>query len=255
MTDTSTTAAVTVSGSTELLERIAELEARLATITPISRSSKIALRLKEPDTFFGKTSENVDRWLFQVEQYLRAADEDADSHRVAFAAALLRGTAAAWWENVCKENAADGKDESECTWIQFKENLTKCFRSVNREERARDQLAKLEQKTSVADYISRFTAIAFDISDLNHAEKYDRFFRGLKPNIRQQLVLKGKPATFDALMAEAERVDAVLFETSGRKFSGRSSFQFRNEAPQPMELGVINSHATPRIAENTKLND
>ena len=224
-----------------LLERLASLEARLASTVADGHRSKINIRLKEPDTFFGKLNENVDRWIFQVEQYLRAAGETEDSYRVAFAAALLRGTAAAWWETIVRKNAKDGKDESQCTWDQFVDGLTKAFRAINREDRARDQIANLTQRTSVADYISRFTAIAFDISDLSDAEKYDKFFRGLKPQVRRTLLINGKPTDYEALLREAERIDSVWFETSGKRGFGNS-----NNSATPMELGSVSQTSLER---------
>jgi hypothetical protein len=174
-----------------LLTRIQELEARLTTTVDNNRSAKITLRLKEPDLFHVKLNENVDRWIFQVEQYFQAVDENGDAHRVAFAAALLRGTAASWWEKTVRDNAKSGRQERECTWQQFKEGIAKLFRSTNRGERARDKLAKLMQRTSVDDYVSRFMDLTFDIDDLAESEQIDRFYRGLKYNIRKEMKLKG----------------------------------------------------------------
>ncbi len=226
------------SSSTQLSleQRILELEAKLLE----THRSRINLRLKEPDTFQGKSYEQVDRWIFQVEQYLRAAGEDNDSYKVAFAAALLRGTAQAWWETIVDKNKKMGKDESECTWTQFKDGLTKSFRTINHSDRARDQLVRLVQRTSVSEYANRFSALVFDIEDLQESEKIDRFFRGLKPAIRKELVLKGKPQTFDDLLKEAERVDSILFEVSSNsRRQPVERYQDKRNEPVPMELDVI----------------
>ena len=222
--------------SSALIARLEQLEAQLAaavTTATSGRSTKITLRLKEPDLFHAKLNENVDRWLFQVEQYFQAVDENEDSHRVAFAAALLRNTAASWWEKVVRDNEKAGKEERECTWKQFKDGITSTFRSTNRVERARDQLARLTQRTSVGDYLSRFMALTFDIPDLSESEQLDKFFRGLKYNIRKQLKLKGKPTTFADMISEAQRIDSVLFEPS----NGLN--QSRNTGAEPMELGAL----------------
>ncbi len=106
-------------------QRIQELESRLLELTQTLRTqqqgSRISLRLKEPDTFSGRGKENVDRWLFQVEQYLRAAGESRDPYKVAYTASLLRGQALAWWERWVREEAKNGVDESFCPWSVFVE--------------------------------------------------------------------------------------------------------------------------------------
>lgn len=185
-----------------------QLEAMLA--SQAQPKSTINIRLKEPDTFHGTFKENVDRWIFQVEQYLRAAGETDERRVVPIAAALLRGNAAAWWESIVRQNEAEGKDESLCTWADFKTWITKAHRSVNREERARTTLSKTVQTKSVAEYVARFNTICFDIPDLTPSEKYHRFFEGLKMPIRKELILRGKPTSFDALVSEAERIDYVV---------------------------------------------
>ena len=101
-----------------------------------SDDSKIRLRLKEPDCFYGKHNENVDRWLFIVEQYFRATKESEDQRKVAYAGSLLRGNAIAWWEMLVLASEASGIPESACTWAEFKQMITQQFRAVNRSRHA-----------------------------------------------------------------------------------------------------------------------
>lgn len=215
-------------------------ELRTTQVAPAAdRRSKINLRLKEPDTFHGKLKENVDRWLFQVEQYLRAAGETVDAYKVAFAAALLRDSAAAWWETVVEGNAKAGLDESECTWDLFQEGLKKSFRAVNRSDRARDQLATLQQRTSVSDYLHRFLDIAFDIKDFGDSERYDKFYRGLKAEVKRELKILGKPEEFATLVQEAERIDSALYEDKGHKRNEFRGQKYGSGGPEPMQLGAV----------------
>lgn len=250
-----------------LLQRIQDLEARLTSIPSTQQfvgsivqqalaatqeakppGAGISIRLKEPDTFSGGYKENVDRWLFEVEQYLRAANEHDDKRRVPIAAALLRGNALAWWEIIVNGNEKQGIDESLCSWSEFKANLTKAFRTVNREDHARDQLSKIQQKSSVSEYLVRFNAVILDIPGMSSDEKYNRFFEGLKPHLRQELVIKGKPKDYEDLVCEAERIDTVLFETSGRRnssFKSNSKDKDKSkDSTTPMELGTMNSNNT-----------
>lgn len=237
---------------TALEAKIQKLEALLASAD--KPRSTINIRLKEPDTFQGTYRENVDRWIFQVEQYLRAAGE-SDQHRVVpIAAALLRGNAAAWWESICRANASKGQDESLCTWDQFKTGLTKAFKSVNREERARTTFSETVQTNSVTNYVAKFNNVCFDLPDLSDSEKYHRFFEGLKPNIRKQIILKGKPETFEGLVSEAERVDYILYRMPKEHYSFKESDKTRaeNEGPTPMQLGAVsNAPSKPKFEKLT----
>jgi hypothetical protein len=219
----------------QAVDRISQLEAQLQALMD-ERRSKVALRLKEPDLFSGRTDENVRRWIFQVEQYFLATKETDSATKVAFVGTLLRGNAAAWWEYVVKENELHGSKETDCPWTAFKEELVKQFRPINHEERARDKLAVVRQRTSVSEYVSRFMAIIFDLPDITESEKIDRFFRGLKPRVKQYLLIKGKPKSFYELMQDAERMDATIYYAQRLQDVGSQS---RHNEVAPMELGSV----------------
>lgn len=223
-----------------LEQRIAELEALVlqsvaSNRTAIKHASSFKIRAKEPEVFHGRLNENVDRWLFNVDQYFRGAQETDDTVRVPVAASLLRGTAQAWWETVVRDNEKKGLGEEFCTWNEFKAGLAAAFRVINREDRARSQLSRLRQVTSVTKYAAEFTAVVLDIPDISDSEKYARFYEGLKKNVRVQLEIKGKPRTYGELLSQAESIDNILYDPNNR-----SSKPLSNDpnGPAPMELGA-----------------
>lgn len=245
-----------------LEERLAQMQARLDVYENRAVQSTINLRLESPDTFSAKKHENVDRWLFQVEQYLRASNQASDPIRVAYASALLRGDAQKWWENKVTAAATVGLDESRCTWVEFKTMISQQFQVVNKELKARDALASLVQKGAVSDYVSKFTTLAFDVPDLSLAEKHDRFFRGLKYKVRMEIMLKGIPDDYDELVRLAERIDTILFEmNSGNRNTGngkgwkqKNNYSAANggsnaNGPTPMDIGAVDndSRMTPEL--------
>jgi len=205
-----------------------------------NRSSKIQLRLKEPENFSGKPRESVERWIFQVEQYFLAAGEEEDSVKVAFAGALLRDTALAWWETIVRDNERKGASETGCTWQQFKEHLRLQFTPVNRVRAARDKLARLVQQGSVNSYFAAFIHLTFDIPNITDEEKKDKFYRGLKPQIQRFLTIKGLPedVKFMDLVKAAEEIDAQLYLANSIKTPGKT-WGKPNDGPQPMELGTV----------------
>lgn len=184
-----------------------------------------------------------------MEQYFLACGEERSQRKVAIAGSLLRGNAAIWWQRVVSEAADIGVAENQCTWEVFMELIRQAFRPVNFKARARDKLAKLRQRTSVADYVAQFSALAFEIPDLGEAEKNDRFFRGLKPQIATEIAIKGDPETFEELVRMAERIDALRYRSfqldkpkffQNRSIIANTAFQPpANGGPTPVELGSV----------------
>ena len=215
----------------------------------IARGSAIKLQLQSPDVFNGKKNEKIGRWLFQVEQYLRAANELRHDRMVAYAASLLRKDASTWWEDVCKNYGRYGVDESQFTWQQFKELITTEFAETNEEMKAREKLGALEQRGSVADYKVHFKTLAFAIPSLSEHDKKVQFYSGLKKEIKLQIATNtnGNPMSYDLkqLMDTAEILDDIFFEAK-KKSGGNSTYGGKKSAgsgsgsgPTPMELGSV----------------
>ena len=88
-------------------------------------------------------------------------------------------------------------------------------------------------------------ATAFDITDLSEAEKIDKFFRGMKPNLQQWILVQGMPGSFAALAAKAEELDSNIylsnqFTKKDQRGNGFNSNQ-KDNGPKPMELGTMNN--------------
>ena len=151
---------------------------------------QMGVKMERPEAFDGAKHQDVDTWLFQVEENMRMVNVPAD-RQVAYAASLLRGNAAMWWRERCEagERAAD--------MLQFTAMLRAQFRVENLARRGRDELASVQQyaRESVADFLFRFRGICLKIADLGEAEKMDRFCHALLPSVRLQVELRG-PATF-----------------------------------------------------------
>lgn len=81
---------------------------------------------------------------------------------------------------------------------------------LNAEEIAAGKLARLRQITSVADYISRFRRLAYELPRMSQYDKLGHFMRGLKENIRVQVALQD-PRTLVQAMEDAETIDRIVF--------------------------------------------
>jgi Retrotransposon gag protein/Zinc knuckle len=215
-------------------------------LQPIARPPK-------PEFFVGTgKGPDVDRWLFQMEEYLTLTQANEETW-VNLAASYLRGTAADWWMSRA-QSAARRPD-----WTEFRQEIRLQFLPLNTVKAARDKIASLQQITSVQDYVNRFRPLAMKIPNFSEEEKVDRFVRGLKPHIRTKIELEqtDHDFTFDQLVVKAQRIDAILFRNrdwnSTRKFVPiDSSRQERSsEGPTPMELGSI-TKSPSKLDEETR---
>ena len=151
----------------------------------------------------------------------------------------LRGAAKTWYHSVRSDTLSE--PERLTTWESFKAALVEQFSPVDPIKVARDQLADLQQETSVREYTSRFRHLCTIITNISEAEKLDRYVRGLKPRTRREVELREPPVrTFAAASKIAERVDSNL----GRIFPGTQQSIVPANGPVPMELGMMARHTS-----------
>lgn len=236
------------------LGRIGQLEAQLAAQAaapppPVPPADTRAPRLKAPtpELFtYPARDVNVDAWHFSLDNYFSLQPAHNDAAKIIYAGSLMRKGAAAWYRATYPNPAAIAD-----TWDGFKLNMRTEFQIISPTREARDRLAACTQRGSVAAYISAFRSIAVEIADLSAAEKFDRFVRGLKPNVQREVDLRAV-ADFDTAALVAERYDAHTYRTETR--SARPSYRYAGngqgngrdygqgngrERAQPMELDAL----------------
>lgn len=223
------------------------------------------LKPAKPTTFYGtKTCRaSVDSWLFGVDTYFLSFPTATDAQRIAYAASLLQKGANKWW----RTTAAQWTDPTHPrTWAEFKAAFLKAFSLPNKEERARDRLAALNQTSSVADYATQFRELLLELPAMDDSMARYQFIAGLKPRIRELVQLQ-RPSTLEDAIQLADTIDATTnyyraqapFPSRGRgrgQFR-RPGFQGRGNGgnsfsrapghpaaaaysgPTPMELGAV----------------
>ena len=116
----------------------------------------------------------------------------------AYAVSYLKDNMALWWRSV-----TNGAKDPTIEWKMLKFALIEQFKPANANKLARDRLANLKQTTSVQAYAFAFRAIILEISNIAESEKLDRFVRGLKDRVRQEVELRD-PATLEEANKIAE---------------------------------------------------
>lgn len=207
--------------------RVAELQANF------SRASNV----KPPKPITYDARHDPELWLYSVDTYYSAVNLTNDATKISFADALLRGDALTWRRTI----------DMPSDWDSWKTLLISAFQPVNPSETARDRLARLRQTTSVRAYVAIFRTVCLLIPMITEDEKKDRFIRGLKPKIMNELRIKPQE-TFEETVKMAVRLDTLdtwrPFNNNNHN-NARPPSSSRGGAPVPMEvdLNAINPAA------------
>lgn len=241
-------------------EQLQELSQRYATLAAqqnnASPSAPRRSKPKAPDTFDGHPKADVITWLFGVELYFNAAHITADVEKLEYVYPLLRGNALLWLQRMQKK----GKLDDINTWEQFTKAVKVAFMDPTIEHRARDDLARARQTSTISQFAAYMRSLELRIVDISEEELKDRFIRGItNRDIRRELFIRD-PETFDEAVAIAERMEASLRRDS---FTGppRTNTNYNRHGnhrdfhaprPMPMELGNINHRPAGRLPEEEK---
>jgi hypothetical protein len=213
------------------------------------------VKLSPPPNYNGTTAVNAETWLFQMEQYLKAAGVDDDQQRIAVAVSYLRELASQWWIN-----RAEIRRDAPQLWTTFKAAVRERFQPVSASRTARAALRSLQQgNESVAEYQAQFYKLIQLINDMNEADQIEHFLLGLRSSIAAE-VDRCNPQTLQQAMIEAQKTETRFKNfkqlSSSRSYSSGSSYYGRGSyadtpsittsttttANAPMELGNLNTH-------------
>jgi hypothetical protein len=195
-----------------------------------------ALRLPALDTFEGKTGEDLEAFLFQLQEYLETAGVKDDALRVRVAGMALRGAAKTWYTYV--RSPYTPPSEQVKTYDEFLSGIKAHFTPIDPVKIARDQLAELKQTGSVRDYTAIFRQLNTRIPKMSEDERLDRYVRGLKPFTRKEVEVR-EPATYDEATRIAEKFDMAFkraFTSSRSKNTDDADHATRS---YPMILNAI----------------
>lgn len=194
------------------------------------------LRAYKPPTYSGEKGEELDTWIFQLEEYFATAGNVSDQQKIQIASLLFKGQLAEWWRDVHNRPV----EQRPSTWEQFVQALTGMFMPIGRSKLARDKLAVARQRErdTLAVYTSYMRRLFLAIPDMAEGEKVDRFVRGLQTRLYKEVMIKD-PTTLDEAVAIATRYDALVRmpERSVASHSQATSTVEHND--DPMDLDAV----------------
>ena len=173
------------------------------------------IKPKDPPTYHGKATEDIEVWSQQVDNYLQLLGGD-DQMQVAYVGTLLQGAAQLWFQ---RENNAGRRPRN---WTQLAESLCNRFGNTTKADYAQSQLSSMRQgkNESAHDYSLRFEAVLDKIPAYEESWVRNIFVWGLHSSIAQEVNMKN-PKTLNRAMELAKRADVAI--TMARRPSQRDA--------------------------------
>jgi hypothetical protein len=217
--------------------------------------------------YHGRTGEDVETWLFQMEEINRLFPIEDEIQRIRYSALALRDTAAKWYESMQMRDPPGIR-----TWMEFQSKLKLQFVHLDQKWVARNTLFALRQTTNVRDYSVKFRNLLLLIPDMSEADALDKYIRGLKDFTWK--TWRKRFQSIEEAMVYAEELDLEVQQKAAlmgrnvsvakhgthqnhpassrpnawqpRQITGNAQGGFNRGGPAPMELGVTSMSDTER---------
>jgi hypothetical protein len=167
--------------------------------------------------FYGKASQLDDVITHATVKFL-ADNITTDSVKVGYLASLFRGAALTWLTDSLPLNPDWTSDYSE-----FLAQIKQAFALDDKARTAQisRELTNLRQRKDVQSYALRFSTLQRS-AKLPQQTAVALFIKGLKPNIRNAIILNDDQDGIDEAIAEATRIDSQLFYSGPASYTGKS---------------------------------
>ena len=221
---------------------------------------------KRPDNYDGKTS--VQSFLTAASVYLfqQRGVLTSDEDQVLEISSLLTGDAKEWFEPVLRDFTNNAEDDREDEtnhlfkkYANFEEKLRSMYGNPDEARSAAQKLLTFKQKGSASHYTSQFKQLAAKTGWTDDETLIDTFYRGLKDTVKDELVVRDRPQTFDKYTNLAITIDNRQHERRQEKKgtyiprvpgvtkqSQNTPDTSHGTAPGPMNLGGINQQRNKR---------
>ncbi|CAI7870450.1 unnamed protein product [Closterium sp. NIES-53] len=169
----------------------------------------------------------VRSWVFTMNVFFDANYVESDAAKIRYAVSLLRGPAMDWWRVIVTSPRAyepppqeEGPIGPAVTWSSFCETaqygtwdawcagLRARFEPIAASISAHQRLRTWRQLGPIQDYTSGFLSLREQVGYMHEAERVDRYFGGLKPDISHEIMLRVL-SNFNEILALAEKIDIL----------------------------------------------
>ena len=220
----------------EVLDLNAKLSLTMRAVgsAPTDASFGAKVKVPEPRAYNGaRDARELENFLFDVEQYFKAARVQGEETKVTMATMYLTGDAKLWWRTKW-DDIQGGRCTIE-TWADLKKELKAQFLPENVEYMARRQLRDLKHTGTVREYVKQFSALMLDIRDMSENDKLFYFMEGLKPWARTELQ-RQRVGDLSTAQAAAERLSDYMNDPASKPREnlggGDTEKSFRGGSPK-----------------------
>jgi hypothetical protein len=184
-------------------------------------STKTGLGWKpaKPATYRGVRDVTIiTAWIFRMDEYL-AIGNVSDAAKSKLAASFLDGEAFIWYRALAEKL----REQRYIPWDYMKNELLKYFSPPNADAMWLDRWDKIQQITSVAQYVAQFQTVVTHLQNMPEALVLEHFIRRLKPKLQLEVTLR-KPQSLDEAIEIADRYDVLTRSNTTMKFNGKGSW-------------------------------
>ena len=200
-------------------------------------NQNIVIKEKTPnphfETFSGSAKEDVEDWLYMLEQHFDAC-YIMGNRKTLLISQYLRETAKSYYK---------AHDCAKLSWSEFKEKFINRFQSPHYQSELRARLSDLNHSGSVYDYINKFNSIINRIKDMSEEDKKHNFEVKLqneyKAHVKMRHAKNLEEAMREAMDYELNhypdrankngssiKVNAVNFNKNKFKYNRQSKYKF-----------------------------
>ncbi|KAJ5919015.1 Retrotransposon polyprotein [Penicillium verhagenii] len=216
----------------QLMAMVSQLQEQLVTLN--NRSAPV---VKPPKpAFFEGARTQLRSFLTQMEMQLRIIRCSEEADKVIYASTYLRGQAFNWFEPYIREfNEKPMKKWSDTTkdifgsYDKFKQKLEQTFGDIDAVRTVERKLDRLRQTGSASSYAAEFQQIISHL-DMDDDTYIWLFERGLKEEVKDELMRIDRPDELSKLIEVAVKFDNRLYERAQQR---RESKQWKSNSSRP----------------------
>lgn len=234
-------------GQPTTLDPLAMIAQAIAQLTAVQQQQLSGMTTVQPTTpkdgkldvkalpqFYGKVgSDNVDKFVDQMERAFNAFSVHSNERRVYYASNQFCGTASNWW--FAKRQTNGSAWEQTLTWEEFKDLLQQQFKPVDFNLLIRDKLENLRQHTSADEYTNKFMDLVSQLPDMSEDDRIHRYLRGLK-NKTAAHVRATQPQRLQDAIDSATTFDHSYFGRHGHATGNEHRERPTRQQPDNMEV-------------------